>query len=62
MVRKCHLDFNDVVFCDSVESFNIFVRWYLEEHGLAYEGCVFSGSRAKRVYWALFYKWKEGLV
>lgn len=56
-MRRCHLDFDDVVFCESVAAFNRFVRWYLEEYGV-----VHDVARSKGVYWALFYKWKEHLV
>jgi len=46
------LVFGDVGCCKDVESFHAFVRRFLEERGLV-------GEPRRRMYWALFYAWKE---
>ena len=48
------LEFDDVVKCKDTEEFNFFVRQYLEERNIAV-----PSERAKRLYWALLYRWKE---
>lgn len=52
--RKCWLNFDDVAHCRNVESFNAFVRQFLSERGLV-------GESRRRMYWALFYAWKNGI-
>lgn len=49
---KGWLNFEDVVHCRDIESFNAFVEQYLSERHLV-------GENRKRTYWALFYAWKE---
>lgn len=51
-MKKCKLDFNDVVKCRDIAEFNEFVTFYLDERNL-------EGEERKKTYWALFYKWKE---
>jgi hypothetical protein len=51
---KCWLNFDDVVNCRDVESFNAFVEQFLSERRLVDE------SR-RRMYWALFYHWRSSL-
>ena len=51
---KRWLNFEDVVHCRDIESFNAFVEQFLSERGLVDE------SRT-RTYWALFYAWKNGI-
>jgi hypothetical protein len=46
------VDFDDVVKCESVEEFNVFVVAYLDEKG-------FVGVQRHRVMWALFYRWRD---
>lgn len=48
------LVFDDVCRCVDIESFNRFVSQFLDEHGLVDEA-------RRRMYWALFYRWKEAL-
>lgn len=49
---ECWLNFDDVVHCRDVESFNAFVEQYLCERGLV-------GESRRRMYWRLFYAWKN---
>jgi len=51
---KAWLNFDDVVNCRDVESFNAFVEQFLSERRLV-------GESRKNTYWALFYAWKNGL-
>jgi hypothetical protein len=51
---KCWLNFEDVVHCRDIESFNAFVEQFLSERAL-------DGESRKRTYWALFYAWKKGI-
>jgi len=48
------LEFDDVVKCKDVAELNDFIRWYLAERNI-----VVPSERARRLYWALFYRWKE---
>jgi len=51
---KSWLNFDDVANCRNVESFNAFVEQYVSERGLV-------GESRRRMYWALFYAWKNGI-
>ena len=51
-VAVAMLEFDDVVKCKDTEEFNLFVRQYLEERNIAV-----PSERARRLYWALFYRW-----
>jgi len=51
---KCWLKFEDVVHCRDVESFNAFAGQFLSERGLV-------GESRRRMYWALFYAWKNAI-
>jgi hypothetical protein len=48
------LVFDDVYRCVDIESFNRFVSRFLDERGLV-------GEARRRMYWALFYRWKKVL-
>jgi hypothetical protein len=52
--RKGWLNFDDGAHCRNVESFNAFVEHFLSERGLV-------GESRRRMYWALFYAWKNGI-
>jgi len=49
------LVFDEVRFCLDIEAFNVFVSRFLLERGLV-------GEARRRMYWALFYAWKEGVA
>lgn len=49
------LKFDDVVKCKDIAELNLFIEQYLAERNI-----VASSERARRTYWALFYRWKEG--
>ena len=46
------LDFEDIAKCKDIADFNDFVKCYLDERNL-------EGEERRKIYWALFYKWKE---
>ena len=52
------LAFDDVVKCNGVADFNLFVRQFLAERGLVADG---KHENSRKLYWALFYAWKESL-
>jgi hypothetical protein len=54
MVEKWNVLFDRVVLCRDVSEFNRFVSGFIECFGL-------KGEDARRVYWALFYRWKNSL-
>jgi len=53
------LEFDDVVKCNSIAEFNLFVRQYLAERGLIADG---KHEDTRKTYWALFYAWKNSLA
>jgi hypothetical protein len=50
------LVFSDVIHCNDVAEFNLFVRRYLEERGV-----VVPSESVSKIFWALFYRWKESM-
>lgn len=47
------IEFDDVVKCPDVQALNLFMSKFLDERKL-------EGEERRKMYWALFYKWKEG--
>lgn len=46
------MEFDDVVKCPDIQALNQFISKFLDERKL-------EGEERRKMYWVLFYKWKE---